>query len=402
MINILFISPKSPIPANDGGKISVFGTIKYLSKLGHKITYLTYLQTADYNESISELSKYCDPIIVKKKTSYTIWGMIKNFFSKVPYNIWKYKTVEFENTLLDVLSTRKFDLVHVHILHMAWVEKIIREHQKCPVILREDNFELKIMERFYRETKNPFIKIYAFLQFKKFTKYEPETCQRFDRCIMISGDDKKELLKYDPLAEPDIIPLGVEEDLFHYNRKEIKKLTIAHIGSLNWRPNINGLRWFVSKVFPSVISEFPDCRLLIYAGGSSKKIATSSLVKNNIKWIGYVDDLWEELSKISLAIVPLRIGSGMRLKVVELLAIGINVLTTSIGKEGIPVEDEKHILIADNAKDFHEKIRKFFNGEYNNENMIAESRAVIRANYSWKVIAKQFENIYLEELSNIK
>lgn len=401
-MKILFISPKSPIPANDGGKISVFGTIKYLSKLGHQITYLTYLQTADYDESVNELSKYCEPIILKKSTPYTLWGMLKNFFSKVPYNIWKYETIEFEKALLNLISREKFDVVHIHILHMAWTERIIRKHYDCPIILREDNFELKIMERFYQETKNPFLKIYAYLQYKRFTKFEPKTCQRFERCIMISGEDKKELLKYDPLAEPDIIPLGVEEDLLSYDRKEIDKLSIAHIGSLNWRPNINGLRWFVNKVFPSVVSEFPECRLRIFAGGSQKKIAVPSNVKNNLEWIGYVDDLWGELSKIHLAIVPLRIGSGMRLKIVELLALGINVLTTSIGREGIPVFDEKHILIADDAKGFYEKIRRFFREEYNNAQMICEGKAVVRDNYSWKVIAKQFENIYSEEISKRK
>lgn len=394
-MKILQISSFVPTPPTNGGKHSVFGITKYLHKRGHEIHFVCYRKHDNYDEAYSELSKISTPYILDVQTENSYLGAFLNFFSRVPYNASKYKNKKLYEFLKNFFKKNNVDIIHIDHLHMGWIVDYLRKWTDAPVVLREQNLELMIMKRFSEEQKNPILKWYSKLQYKKFIKFEPELCGRFDKCVMISETDEIRIKELNPKINVTSIPAGVESRLLEYNSTDIIPYSLVHIGHTDWFPNYDGLSWFVSKILPEIIKVYPQTTLYIYGGGKTSKFSVPSSVKQNVKIIGFVDNLWEEIIDKSLAIVPLRIGSGIRIKILELLAVGIPIVSTSIGKEGIDVVNDEHVLVADLEKEFINKILNFFNGIYDSESLIINGKKLISEKYTWDVIAEKIEKLYL-------
>ncbi len=391
---ILYIAPKIPFPPNDGHTKSMFGFIKATFKIGYKIDLICYTQE---KKPQAELNKICNTFYLEISTPNNILDLIKNIFSNVPYNLAKYKRKELLNFLDKHLENYEYDFIIIFNAHMGWIVDFLKAKTKSKLILREENLELSIMEKYYQNQKNILLKIFAWLQYKKFLKYEPSLCQKFDACFMISSQDKKKLLNYSTNINAIVINSGVDDDLFRLKKINVNKYSIFHIGSLNWYPNLDGLMWFLDKVFPKIISKEPQCKLFIYGSKLPEDVLLKDEIKNHIVNVGFVENLWLELSDKQIAIVPLRIGSGIRIKIIELLAAGNAVVSTSIGAEGIGLTNKQNILIVDDENIFADVILKLFNEEYEIKNMIDTSKNFIRKNYSWKIISQKIES----ELNNL-
>ncbi len=393
-MKILQISPQVPVPPTDGGKLSIWGNTVNLSKRGHKIDFVCYLKHSNYEESYKMLSNYCTPYLLKVKTDNSLWGAIINLFSRVPYNASKYNRKELLKFIRNYFSKNEVDIVQVEHLHMGWIVDEIRKLSNAKIVLRQQNLETLIMKRFYERQKNLFLKYFAKIQYKKFLKFEPYICSKFDKVIMISTADEAKLKKLNPSINSTTIPSGVNANLLNVKRGKEIPFSLIHIGSMDWYPNFYGLQWFLEKVYPRVVEKFPESKLFIYGGGDTSKLKITDEIKQNINIVGFIDDLWEEISDKSLAIVPLKIGGGIRIKILEMLAAGQIILTTSIGSEGIELEDGKNALIANSAEEFNEKITEFFNNKFNLDEMRNEGKNLIRKNYTWDKIALRFENEY--------
>jgi glycosyltransferase involved in cell wall biosynthesis len=394
-MKLLFITPKIPYPPNDGHTKSMWGVIKYLSLLGHQIDIVCYRQNVDAAPLKSEIEKYAKLFVLDVQTGNSIMGAFKNLFSTVPYNFSKYNRPELKIFLKEYFQKEKVDLVHVVNAHMGWIIDFIREYSDVPIVLRQENLELMIMLRFTEAQKNIFLKIYSYIQFKKVLKYEPALCARFDKCIMMSDEDEAQLLKLNPNVKTKVIPLGIEKDLLNLEKKAAQPFSIAHIGSLKWFPNYDGFDWFVKEILPMVAAKIPETRLYVYGGGMPDNYLIPANVKNKIIIKGFVENIWDELADKSIAVIPLRIGSGIRVKILEMLAAGINILTTSIGCEGLGVADSKELLIADTAREFAEKIINLFEDKSGFGGLTEHGKEFIRQNYIWEKIVLEFESTYL-------
>jgi len=148
-----------------------------------------------------------------------------------------------------------------------------------------------------------------------------------------------------------------------------------------------------------VISKIPDAKLYIYSAGGGQLKINKSLQKNVILE-GYVDNIWNEVKDKELLLVPLRIGSGIRVKIIEMLAAGKSIITTDIGKEGIDAINGKHLLVSNKPDEFADKIISFFKNEFDNEKLCVNARELIREKYTWSRIANQFERVYLDLINS--
>ncbi len=210
---------------------------------------------------------------------------------------------------------------------------------------------------------------------------------------MISENDLKYLKRKNPKINVIDIPAGVDEKLLTVKKRSIIPHSIAHIGQTDWYPNYDSLNWFISEIFPKILQKYPDTRLYIFGGGKTKDFPIPDNLKNNVQNVGFVENLWDHLSSIELTVVPLRIGGGIRIKILELLASGNLIITTSIGKEGIDVYNEKHLFVADTSTEIMNKIIKVFDG-FDTTRMLSQGREFIKNYYIWDVIAEKFENSY--------
>ncbi len=254
-MKILKIAPQIPLPLNDGGRIGIYNITKYLTDRGHQIDFVVYKKYSDKEAAYRELSKICNPFILDVNTEYSLVGVIKNIFPIIPLNISKYKSKTLEKFLVEYFQKNKVDIIHVDHLHMGWVIDILRELTNDPLVLREHNLEMRIMQRYSDRQKNPILKLYSKLQLKKFIKYEPELCGKFDASIMISEHDEKQLLFFNNKIKTYIIPAGVNSNLFRVLKTELIPFSIFHIGSLLWYPNFDGLKWYLTAILLLIIKK---------------------------------------------------------------------------------------------------------------------------------------------------
>lgn len=399
-MKILLISPKIPFPPDDGHKKSIFGVIKYLNLAAHEIDVIAYRQN-DIKLNTDGLESFAKLHILDVNTKNSLAGIIKNLFSRVPYNLWKYERTELKKFLREFLSRNHVDIIQVTNAHMGWVIKDIRKLTSAPVVLRQENLEMEIMRRYSENQKNPLLKLYSIIQLKKFINYEPELCGRFDLCVLMSKEDEKKLLKLNPKVKTAVNPVGVDEELLSIVRREPEPYSLVHIGSLNWYPNLDGIKWFLNEVFPQILVKEPRTKLYLYGGGIHANYEFDKKIKSNIVLKGFVEDIWFEISNKALAIVPLRIGGGIRVKILEMLAAGQNVITTSLGAEGIPVTGDEHLIIADSPEQFSGKILNHFNGGYDSKQLSFNGRQLIRQNFVWPKIAAEFEKNYKKLLTEL-
>ena len=387
-MRILIITPRIPYPLHSGADIVTFNTIKYLSRRGHKFTLLSIMDGAPSH--YDELKRWCEVHTILKNTNNSIWGAILNLFSKTPYTISKYQTPKLGSKIKKIIERKKIDIVHIEHLHMAYYRSFIR--QGLPVFLRMHNVETTIMERFYRQQKNPLIKIYSFIQWRKLYRYERQVVEKFSRCIPITDVDKERLQSMNSKPVYCSIPAGVDISYFHAVDCEKEPYSIVFVGALDWLPNVDGICWFCKKVFPFINARVPEAKL--YIVGRNPPVRIKKLEGKNVVVPGFVKDTREYLAKSNVSIVPLRTGSGMRIKILQALAMGIPVVSTSVGCEGIKVTNGREILIADEEERFAKSVSSLLQDEEYAKRLGKNGLKLVREKYSWEEIAKKFEGVY--------
>jgi polysaccharide biosynthesis protein PslH len=392
-MNILQIAPQIPYPLVDGGKIGIFNITKYVAAQGHKVDFVAYYNDDKFLSYKDAFAGICTTHFIKHNTKNNIKSLLKNLFSPIPYNFDKYYSRKLRDFLVEFLRKNHVDVVHVDHAHLAWVVDVIRPLTDAKVVLREHNFELKIMRRYYQGQKNLALKLFAYWQYRKMLRYEPYMCSKYDCCVMISSKDEAELLKLSPNAKTTIIPVGVDEELLKTQSSKKELRSLSHIGSLEWVPNRDGLTWFVKEVFPYIIQSVPDIKLYLI-GKYTEDYKVPAEFKNNIIPLGFVRNAFDKILETQLTIIPLHVGGGIRVKIFELMAIGQPILSTSVGKEGIEIENGEHIFIEDDAQKFAERVIYCINNQETLQKITGNAKRLVREKYSWVTIAKSFERAY--------
>lgn len=392
-MKILQISPKKPYPPTGGGEIVAYNTIKYLAMRGHEITLVSIVEK---EEGIPELEKFCRWMPIQKDTATTTIGLLGNLFSKKPYTISKYHSEEIKQKIWGIFKKFNFDIVHIEGLHAAYYGIYIKQEFGLPVVLRELNVEAKIMERFYKNQKNPLIKAYAYLQYKKLSCYEAVICEVFDKCFMITEEDKRRIKEMNPRVKTSVIPSGVDTSYFYPMEIEEEPLSIVSVASMDWLPNVEGILWFHKDILPLIKKEIPEIKL--YVVGKNPPDSVKGLEKDDILVTGFVEDVREYMARGAVFIVPLKTGSGMRIKILNALAMGRAIVSTSVGCEGINVMDGENIRIANTEQEFAREVIKLLKGREERKRLGEAGLKLVKEKYQWERIAEQIEKEYEEIL----
>ena len=397
-MRILQIVPQIPYPLDNGARIGVFNITKYLALRGHSITMLALSQKEGFKPR--ELEKYCHLEVISKDTQNRVAGMFFNLFSQKPYTISKYDSLGAKQRLKEIMSQGKIDIVHVDHLHIAAYGKFLKAEWGVPIVLREHNVENTIWKRFYQLQNNPLIKAYAFFQYKKVTAYEKMMCQSFDRILVNTKEDQERIKKLNPHIKISIIPGGVDTSYFFPQLIEEEPYTITFVGSMDWAANIDGVLWFVEKVFPLIQQKYPRMKLCLVGSNPVKKI--------NILKSAFIDvrpnvpDVREYIAKAKVFVVPLRIGGGMRLKILEAFAMQRAVVSTSVGCEGIEVENNRELMIADDEHDFAQQVVSLLSDREKRVRLGKQGYDLVKRKYSWEKVAESFEAVYEKIIQNSK
>lgn len=356
-MRILLLCNKPPYPASEGGPMAMNSIITGLLEAGHQVKILA-VNSEKFNVKENDI-----PEDYKKKTGIELIDVdlsvrpIKaflNLFTKKSYHVERFISKDFTERLVQVLQKEQFDVVQLEMLYMASYVPTIREHSKAMIVLRAHNVEHKIWERIAKETKFFAKRWYINHLAKTLRNYELDAIETVDGVAAITRKDAAFFRKY--CSKPVVdIPYGVYPEQFTPKSEIEGKPKFYHIGSMNWMPNEEGIRWFIDEVLPKTVEKVPE--FVYHLAGRNMPEWLTNLSNPNVNVVGEVPDAKEFVSNHDVAIVPLLSGSGIRIKIIESMAMGKTVITTRVGAEGILYDEEVNIIIAENKAKMVEAIR---------------------------------------------
>jgi|ERR1019366_8549439 glycosyltransferase involved in cell wall biosynthesis len=395
-MKILQLCHKVPYPPKDGGCIAINNLTQGLINQGCEVKVLA-LNTKKHFIDIDKL-----PIEYRSKTNIEavfidteikITSAIANLFSNKSYNIERFYSKVFADKLIEVLKSEIFDIVQLESLYVSMYVDIIRKYSKAKIIFRAHNIEHKIWEDNAQLAANPIKKAYINLLAKRLKKYELNCLNTFDSIITITKEDE---MFFKNIGFPKTIltiPFGIDLK----NNRENNLLatdfySVFHIGAMDWQPNIDGINWFLNAVWKMVLVKHSQLKLYLAGRNMSNELKQRKI--SNVIVVGEVESATEFIQSKGLMIVPLLSGGGMRVKIIEGMALGKTIISTKIGAEGIDYENNKNILIADTADEFVEAISKCLNDKSFAESIGNDARLLVETKYDNQNICKKLFDFY--------
>lgn len=361
-MNILFLCNKPPYPAREGGPIAMNMLIEGLVEQGHTVKVLTVSSykypfqpssvPVDYLESTLIEAVEVD-LHVKPLSAFL------NLFTRKSYHVERFISKAFRRRLARILSEQEFDIVQLETVFMAPYISDIRRHSRAKILLRAHNIEHLIWKRIYDNTRWGPKKAYLGHLWKTLRSFELEALKKVDGIAAITRKDAAFFRQHVGQVPVIDVSFGVDLASFPYPPEETPEPhSLFHIGSMDWIPNQEGIRWFLDEVWPLVNQQKPILKL--YLAGRNMPAWLLNGFWPNVAVIGEVPDAHQFMVSKQIMVVPLLSGSGIRIKIIEAMAHGKPVVTTSVGAEGIEYTNGENLLIADTSEEFAQAILRCY------------------------------------------
>ncbi len=359
-MKILQVTNKVPYPANDGGAIACLNLTRGFALLGYEVTVLA-MNTIKHHTDISEIPEsvkdWAEFRLVDVPAPISPFAAAYNLlFSEKPYNAVRFISKSFSRELIKTLTEKKFDIIQLEGLYVCPYIPIIREYSNAKIVYRAHNIEHEIWER-TAALSSGLRRLYLKILSKRIKKFEKHYMNSYDLLVPITERDGIMLNKLGNIKPMHVSPTGIETSVLIPHSKNLEHPSLFHIGSLEWAPNQEGLMWFIDRCWPKIHDKFSDLKFYI-AGRKAPDWLIKLFNAPNIVFEGEVPDAYQFMNSKSIMVVPLFSGSGMRIKIIEGMALGKPIVSTPIGTEGISTQSGKNILIADNEKEFIAEVER--------------------------------------------
>ncbi|MFI5140470.1 MAG: glycosyltransferase family 4 protein [Sphingobacteriales bacterium] len=396
-LKILILTHRVPFPQNGGYPIVVCNTVKGLVNLGHEVSLVSLNAKKnhhhEYNDDDNELLSQIKYRAFDIDINVSVFDVAVNLFSKTSFNINKYFSSEFERLLIRELKNTTYDIIQFEGLLVSLYLSAVRKNSDAMLIYRAHNIENQIWERLSGQKNDPFKKSYLKMHAKRIKNYELEQLNNFDGIAVFTEQDKTTLLEYGTKIPIEILPLGINLDHYKPDFSKTEFPSLFFLGSLDWLPNREGIEWFLEN-FHKELTE-GDLRVRFYVAGNDIPESFDDYdVMGKIFIQGEVDDALEFLNSKSIMIVPLLSGGGMRVKIVEGMAMQKCIISTSLGAEGINYENGTNILIANNQDEFYEAIKTCITDEEFCKTIGLNARKLIEEQHDVNKVTKKLVDFY--------
>ncbi len=397
-MRILQLCKKFPYPLKDGESIAVSSMSKALNELGCQMSLLAMNTTkhhTDLKTLPADYDQYENIFTVNWDNSMNAWQAFKNIFSSDSFHIDRYISSSYNQKLIEILQRHEFDVIQLETLYLTPYIETIKQYSNAIISMRAHNIESEIWKRITDNTSFLPKKVYLRHLTQKLENYELKHLNDYDYLVTVSERDLKEFKKLGYKNGAMSSPIGLP--LNKYNKLENNTVhDIGFIGSMDWKPNVEGVEWFVKEVLPLINNELPDAKLHVAGRNSSSSL--TSINKPNVKIHGEVDDAIEFMQDAKLMIVPLFSGSGTRVKILEAMALRKSIVTTSIGLEGIEAKNEEHLLVANDSSAFANAIIRLLKNKGLRDQLGVSANEFVKDQYDSHSNAKILLNKYQQLL----
>jgi glycosyltransferase involved in cell wall biosynthesis len=391
-MKILWVKSDFLHPTDRGGQIRTLGMLKRLH-LRHNIHYVA-LDLAGQPGGLERSSEYCQkaypiPHWTPPKNTWAFWLQTgAGLFSPLPLVIQRYRSTGMRRQIEALLRTEKFDGVVCDFLVAAPNFPDLRN-----VVLFQHNVEALIWKRQAENAPTPVHKLFFNDQYHRMRRLEAQVCRQVRSVIAVSQADAESMRSLYGISRIAAVPTGVDLEYFAPPAQSPAVADLVFVGAMDWLPNIDGIKWFVDQILPLIRRRRPDCSLVIAGRRPMHGIEKLAGKDSRIRVTGTVPDVRPFLWGSRVSIVPLRSGSGTRLKIYEAMAAKIPIVSTSIGAEGLDIRNGEDIHIADSPAEFAERCLALLEDPAAGRRVADAAWCMVSSRYSWEVVSKKFEEL---------
>lgn len=402
-MKVLQLTIKPPLPAVDGGCIAIKNFSDVILESGHELKILS-LATHKHpflpEEIPAEFRRDTNIEAVYVNTELNIRDAFASMVTLDSYNISRFYSVDFDARLEEVLLSQEYDLVQLESLFMTPYISTIRRNSNATVVLRSHNFEHSIWEQIAAREDSRVKRWYLKFLASRLKRYELDVLDAVDGVIAISSTDEKRYVKLPNQKPITCIPFGIKTEEYPDSPSYNNPPKVFHLGAMDWQPNIDGIQWFLREVWPDFSTQQPYGE--IHLAGRNMEIDNFKGFGKRVHLEGEVENAIDFMLSKDIMVVPLHTGSGIRIKILEGMAMGKVVISTRIGAEGIDAKDGEEIFIADTAAAFNETLQML----YQKPEMIAKvgqaARKYVNENFNQGMLLKRYQQFTDEIISKAK
>ncbi len=391
-MRLLFLSITVPVPATDGGRLRVLNLLKQAAKR-NRVSFLALETLPTDVEGIEYLRSIGIEAHLVSHTSrlppITLRSVSQSVLKRKPLTVARYELPAFRRAFHSLLETSSFDLIHYEMLHTGQYH--LETHAKS--LLSLQNVDSHIWRRLREQTLNPLRKCVFWSQERAFRRYENAMSNRFDLVACASEVDRELMEGICPGLSADVIPNGVDTELYQPSHKDEEESTIIYTGSMDWFPNEDAAIYFIDEILPAIQINRPNLKFYVVGQYPSERLKRYGN-RTGVVVTGRVDDVKPYIARAAVYVVPLRIGGGTRLKILEALAMGKAVVSTSVGAEGLDLTVDDEILIADEPTTFADTVIQLIDDKSIRRDLGENGRRRVEATYDWRRIGDHLQGLY--------
>ncbi len=399
-MNILFLSQIVPYPPHGGVLQRGYNILREIGRYNrvHLLAFIhpdTQSTPELIHESRQELGKYCAtiqyfPLWPKQSLAHKLAAFGAGVLYPLPFSVMAHRSAAYRNAVRATLERETIDLLHVDTIGLAPYRRLA---PNISSVLTHHNIESRLMERRAETEDNLVRKFYTDLQARRLRSYETEQSPSFDTNIMVSLNDQADLCQIAPGVATAVIPNGVDVSYFLPGVDD-HEIAAIYTGGMNMYANKDAVLYFIHEIWPAVLRDHPGAKFYAIGQDPPRELRDHAARDSSIVVTGFVDDIRPYVRKCAVYVVPLRVGGGTRLKVLDALAQGKAIVSTTVGCEGIAVTPGKDILIEDEPARFSAQISTLFSDSEMRRKLGLAARQLAVSRYDWSAIGEDLQSLY--------
>lgn len=392
-MRLLFLSYWLPYPIDNGSKLRVYGLLQGLAQ-HHEVTLLSFTNGEHVDSIPSELRTICEEVrlVPHKKFNPTGIRALFGLFSRTPRYVSDTFSPEMARCIQEAISSRTYDLAIASQLEAACYRPYFFNQKALFEEVEIGSFIEQI-----RVVRSPLRKFRNKLTWMKHQRYISGLIQDFQVCTVVSEQEKQLVAKIAPeYQQIEVIPNFINLHDYQIGDMNPQPNNLIFTGPFRYLANHDAMVWFLNEIFPIVQSQVPEVRLTITGDHANLPLPAAS----NVELTGSVVDVRPLIASSSVSLVPLRVGGGTRLKILEAMALGVPVVSTTKGAEGLDFTNGQHLLIGDTPEAFADQVIRLLKYPSMRQEIIEGARQQVADKYDWGVIIPRFESLVQRTANN--
>lgn len=391
-MKLLWAKAGGLLPPDMGGKIRSYNILKQLARR-HEITLFTFYPEHPDDQHLAGNGFFSKIVAVPlplppRRSVGEYWQAARMMAMGRPATIDKFLSTEVRRRYEELWASERFDLVICDFLVPG---SLMHWGTPPPTILFTHNVEAQVWERHYKVTANPAMKAVCFLESRALGGAEKRYVQAADHVLAVSENDRAAFLEFVGPERVTVIQTGVDTEYFQPSSEPERAGSTVFTGTMDWLPNEDGVAYYAEKIFPLILREVPEASFWVVGRRPPRRI--QALASEAVTVTGAVEDIRPYLAKGAVCVVPLRSGSGTRIKIFEAMAAGKAVVSTTLGAEGLPVTHGENIILADDPADFARLVVDLLRDGERRTALGRAARRLVEENYGWPAVAAHFDEV---------